>query len=185
LIVALTIGIVVCVAMNFKKFEKVGGLGKSSQIAILGSLLAIMNTGSEVGYGSVIASLSGFKTISDFLMTIHIGNSPLLSEALMVNVIAGVTGSASGGLGIAMELMGKTYLEWGVQAGVSPELIHRIASLASGGMDTLPHNGAVITLLAICGLNHRQSYGDIFALTCFKTIVAFLMVLLVSLFPII
>ncbi len=184
LIVALSIAIVVCVAMNYKRFEKVGGLGKASQIAILGSLLAIMNTGSEVGYGNVIATLSGFKSVSDFLMSVHIGNSPLMSEALMVNVIAGVTGSASGGLGIAMELMGQTYLTWGQQAGISPELLHRIASLASGGMDTLPHNGAVITLLAICGLTHRQSYKDIFALTVWKTIVAFIMVILVTFFPI-
>lgn len=185
LIVALTIAITVCVAMNFKKFDKVGGLGKSSQVAILGSLLAIMNTGSEVGYGNVIASLDGFKTISNFLMGIHIGDSPILSEALTVNVLAGITGSASGGLGIALELMGQQYLEWGVKAGVSPELLHRIASLASGGMDTLPHNGAVITLLAICGLNHRQSYGDIFALTILKTLVALIMVALVTIFPIV
>lgn len=182
LIVALIIAIVLCVAMNFKKFEKVGGLGKCSHVAVLGSLLAIMNTGSEVGYGNVIATLPGFKAISNFLMSIHIGNSPLLSEALMVNVIAGVTGSASGGLGIAMDLMGKAYLDWGLAAGVSPELLHRIASLASGGMDTLPHNGAVITLLAICGLNHKQSYKDIFALTIMKTMVAFIMVALVMIF---
>lgn len=182
LIVALSLAIVVCVAINFKKFEKVGGLGKTSQVAILGSLLAIMNTGSEVGYGSVISSLSGFKSVSDFLMTIHIGDSPLLSEAIMVNVIAGITGSASGGIGIALDLMGQTYLDWGIRAGISPEVLHRIASLASGGMDTLPHNGAVITLLAICGLTHKQSYGDIFVLTCFKTAVAFLMVILVTIF---
>ena len=117
-------------------------------------------------------------------MGIHIGDSPLLSEAVMVNVIAGITGSASGGLGIALELMGKTYLEWGIKAGVSPELLHRIASLAAGGMDTLPHNGAVITLLAICGLTHRQSYNDIFALTILKTTVAMLMVLLATFLPI-
>ena len=79
--------------------------------------------------------------------------------------------------------MGKAYLEWGNQAGVSPEVLHRIASLASGGMDTLPHNGAVITVLAICGLTHKESYRDIFALTIMKTSVAFLMVLLVTLFP--
>lgn len=183
LIVALTLAITACVLMNYGKFQRVGGFGKTSQVAILGSLLAVMNTASEVGYGNVIAMLDGFKSVSSFLMTIHIGDSPLLSEAIMVNVIAGVTGSASGGLGIAMELMGKTYLEWGMRAGVNPEVLHRIASLAAGGMDTLPHNGAVITVLAICGLTHRQSYADIFALTMLKTSVALLMVILVTLFP--
>lgn len=185
LIIALTLAIVTCVLVNFPKFRDAAALGKSTQIAILGSLLAVMNTGSEVGYGGVIAMQEGFKSVSGFLMGIHIGNSPLLSEAVMINVIAGITGSASGGLSIALELMGKTYLQWGMQAGVSPELLHRIASLAAGGMDTLPHNGAVITLLAICGLTHKQSYNDIFALTMLKTTVAFLMVLLVSFLPII
>lgn len=183
LILALSIAVMVCVLLNYPKFKKVGGFGKSSQVAILGSLLAVMNTGSEVGYGSVISTLDGFKSVSATLMGIHIGDSPLLSEALMVNIIAGITGSASGGLGIALELMGKTYLEWGVKAGVSPEVLHRIASMAAGGMDTLPHNGAVITVLAICGLTHRQSYGDIFALTILKTGVALFMVLVVTLFP--
>lgn len=183
LIIALSLAITVCTVINFPKFKKVGGFAKSTQIAVLGSLLAVMNTGSEVGYGSVIAMLDGFKSVSSFLMSVHIGNSPLLSEALMTNVIAGITGSASGGLGIALELMGKTYLEWGQQVGVSPEVLHRIASLAAGGMDTLPHNGAVITVLAICGLTHKESYGDIFALTLLKTGVALFMVLLLTLFP--
>lgn len=183
LIIALTIANTVCILLNYSKFQKIGGFGKTSQIAIMGSLLAAMNTASEVGYGNVIAMLDGFKNISQFLMTIHIGDSPLLSEAIMVNVIAGITGSASGGIGIAMELMGKTYLEWGLKAGVNPEVLHRIASLAAGGMDTLPHNGAVITVLAICGLTHKQSYADIFALTILKTVVAFLMVFLVTMLP--
>ena len=184
LIIALTLAVIVIVLINRGRFfNKSFNLGSSLHIAIMGSLLAIMNTASEVGYGNVIALQQGFKNVSAFLMTVQIGDSPLLSEALMINVIAGITGSASGGIGIAMDLMGKTYLDWGVRAGISPEIIHRIASLASGGMDTLPHNGAVITLLAICGLTHRESYKFIFVLTGFKTFVAFLMVALVTIFP--
>lgn len=186
LIIALTIAISVCVLINLSKFRKVNGLGgfaRTTQLAVLGSLLAAMNTASEVGYGSVISTMSGFKHVTDFLMTVHIGNSPLLSEALMVNIIAGITGSASGGLGIALDLMGKTYLQWANAAGINPEVLHRIASLAAGGMDTLPHNGAIITVLAICGLTHRESYRDIFVLTVMKTSVAFLMVILVTIFP--
>ena len=185
LIIALCISIIVTLIINRNRFffDKSFNIANCSHIAVMGSLLAIMNTASEVGYGNVIALQQGFKNIQAFLMTVHIGNSPLVSEAIMINVIAGITGSASGGIGIAMDLMGKTYLEWGNAAGISPEIIHRIASLASGGMDTLPHNGAVITLLAICGLTHRESYKFIFVLTMFKTVVAFFMVALVTIFP--
>lgn len=185
LIIALSLAIVVTLIMNRGRFfyDQTFSLANCSHIAVMGSLLAIMNTASEVGYGNVIALQQGFKNIQEFLMTIHVGNSPLVSEAIMINVIAGITGSASGGIGIAMDLMGKTYLDWGNAVGISPQIIHRIASLASGGMDTLPHNGAVITLLAICGLTHRESYKFIFVLTIFKTAVAFLMVALVTLFP--
>src|SRR5262249_39969262 len=89
------------------------------------------------------------------------------------NLLAAMTGSASGGLSIALEVMGGLYLEAARAQGISPELLHRIAAMASGGMDTLPHNGAVITLLAITGLTHRQSYPDIFAITLIKTITVF------------
>ena len=101
------------------------------------------------------------------------GRSVLISEAVAVNVLAGITGSASGGLSIALEVMGARYLEAAKAQGISPEWLHRIASMASGGMDTLPHNGAVITLLAITGLTHRQSYSDIFAITVLKTLTVF------------
>jgi H+/gluconate symporter-like permease len=126
----------------------------------IGSLLTIMNTATEVGYGSVVSSLPGFKRISEFLMSIDPG-TPLISEAVTVNVLAGITGSASGGMAIALEAMGARYLEWASRIGLDPEVLHRIASLASGGLDTMPHNGAVITVLAICGLTHKESYADI------------------------
>ncbi|MGJ8664346.1 MAG: GntP family permease, partial [Marinicella sp.] len=88
--------------------------------------------------------------------------NPLISEAVAVNVLAGITGSASGGLTIALEALGSTYAQLAEQFSINPEWMHRIASMASGGFDSLPHNGAVITLLTICGLSHRQSYKDIF-----------------------
>ncbi|MGL5514679.1 MAG: GntP family permease, partial [Sporomusa sp.] len=140
----------------------------------------IMNTASEVGYGNVIASLSGFKSISSALMGIKVGGSPLVSEAVTVNILAGVTGSASGGMSIALDLMAKDWMAWANSIGMSPEILHRVASMASGGMDTLPHNGAVITLLAVCGLTHKDSYGDIFVLTCIKTLMVFVIIALHS-----
>ena len=129
-----------------------------------GSMLPILNTASEVGYGSVIASLSGFLLIREFVLSIAPGN-PLISEAVAVNVLAGITGSASGGMSIALQTLGADYLARAVALGINPELLHRIAVMASGCMDTLPHNGAVITLLGICQLTHRQAYSHIAMVT--------------------
>jgi H+/gluconate symporter-like permease len=130
----------------------------------MGSLLPTFNTASEVGYGATIASLAAFVLVKNAVINISPGN-PLFSEMVAVNVLAGITGSASGGLSIALTALGDTYLELARSAGIDPELMHRIASMASGGFDTLPHNGAVITLLTICGLTHRQSYLDIAVVT--------------------
>ncbi|MDR3588932.1 MAG: GntP family permease [Negativicutes bacterium] len=177
LIIALVIGILLAAVLGFSRLPK-GGLAKALNAGALGSLLAIMNTASEVGYGNVIASLPGFKSISTALLGIHVGNSPLVSEAVTVNVLAGITGSASGGMSIALDLMAKDWIAWANQIGMSPEILHRVASMASGGMDTMPHNGAVITLLAVCGLTHSQSYPDIFAMTVIKTSMVFIIIAL-------
>ncbi|EAX47172.1 Citrate transporter [Thermosinus carboxydivorans Nor1] len=180
LIIALVCGILLAIALGFNRLPT-GGLAKALNAGAIGSLLAIMNTASEVGYGNVIASLPGFKSISSALMSIKIGGSPLVSEAVTVNVLAGITGSASGGMSIALDLMAKDWLAWANSIGMSPEILHRVASMASGGMDTLPHNGAVITLLAVCGLTHKDSYGDIFVMTVIKTSMVFLVILFHSL----
>jgi H+/gluconate symporter-like permease len=138
--------------------------------------LAIMNTASEVGFGNVIAGLPEFQSITRALLSMDV--NPLFSEALSINILAGITGSASGGMSIALDIMGQKYLELAASIGTDPEVLHRIASMSAGGMDTLPHNGAVITLLAICGLTHREAYPDIFAITVIKTLVVPLMILL-------
>lgn len=127
----------------------------------MGSLLPIFNTASEVGYGAVIASLAAFTVIRDAVLSIAPDN-PTVSLAIAVNALAGITGSSSGGLSIALDTLGATYLERATALGISPDLLHRVATIASGGFDSLPHNGAVISLLAITGLTHRSSYKDIF-----------------------
>ena len=91
---------------------------------------------------------------------------------MAVNLLAGITGSASGGMSIALSTLGKTYTELGRAAGIAPELLHRVTAIATGGLDALPHNGAVITLLSICGLTHRQSYPDIFVVPVAAPLVA-------------
>lgn len=123
------------------------------------SLLAVINTASEVGYGNVISSLAAFGIIKAGLM--GISSNPLISEAVSVSALAGITGSASGGLSIALGALGETYLQSALSMGINPEVLHRIAAMACGGLDTLPHNGAVITLLAVTGLTHKDSYIDI------------------------
>lgn len=146
---------------------------EGSKAAIAGALLATINTASEYGFGSVIAGLPGFLVAQNFLRAIP---HPLINEAVTVNVLAGITGSASGGLSIALAAMSDEFIASANASGIPLEVMHRVASMASGGMDTLPHNGAVITLLAVTGLTHRQSYIDIFALTLTKTTATFFII---------
>lgn len=178
LILALTVGVITALLINMPRVKTKLATGLSTAAA--GALLAIFNTASEVGFGNVVKTLPGFKVVQEWIL--NSSSHPLVSEAVAVNVLAGITGSASGGLSIALEVMGKQYLEIANTMGISPELLHRIASMASGGMDTLPHNGAVITLLAITGLTHRQSYKDIFAITVIKTLTVFILAFAASIF---
>ncbi|KQL43576.1 transporter [Brevibacillus choshinensis] len=178
LIISLSLGIIAALLINVNQVKN--KLASGLTAAAMGSLLAIFNTASEVGFGNVVKTLPGFKLIQGWIT--GASSHPLVSEAVAVNVLAGVTGSASGGMSIALEVAGKQYLEMANAAEISPELLHRIASMASGGMDTLPHNGAVITLLAITGLTHRQSYKDIFAITVLKTATVFILAFAVSIF---
>ena len=181
LIIALVCGIMLALALGFRNVQQSGGFQKALNTGAIGSLLAIMNTASMVGYGNVIAALPGFKSIANSLLAIRLGGTPLLSEAISVTSLAGITGSASGGLSIALDLMAKDWLGWARSVGLSPEMLHRVASMASGGIDSLPHNGAIITLLAVCGLTHKQSYFDIGVITVIKTLMVFVVILFYSL----
>jgi H+/gluconate symporter-like permease len=161
---ALLLGILTVVLLAFRQIA--GTFAEGSKAAVAGSLLASLNTASEYGFGAVIAALPGFLVIRDALRAIP---NPLVNEAITVTTLAGVTGSASGGMSIALAAMAKTFIANAQAAGIPLQVLHRVAAMASGGMDTLPHNGAVITLLAVTGLTHRESYRDIFAITCIKT----------------
>lgn len=150
-----------------------GAFRRRQQERGLGALLASMNTAAEYGFGGVIAALPGFLMVASALKAIP---DPLVGEAVAVTSLAGITGSASGGMSIALAAMAQTFIDSAQAAGIPMEVLHRIAAMASGGMDTLPHNGAVITLLAVTGLTHRQSYGDIFAITLISTLSVFLVI---------
>lgn len=125
-----------------------------------GSVLAIINTSAAVGFGAVVRAVPGFAVLTE--MVLGIGGNPLISQAVAVNILAGATGSASGGMGIALEALGAQYMELAQSSGIAPAAFHRVASIASGGLDTLPHNGAVLTLLAVTSMTHKTSYRDIF-----------------------
>jgi H+/gluconate symporter-like permease len=158
IIISLAISIIfILVTMARYNKEAISSLNEGT----MGSLLPIFNTSSEVGYGAVIAALASFAILKEAVLGISPGN-PLISEAIAINALAGITGSASGGMSIGLEVLGARYMELAQQLNISPELLHRVATLSSGGFDTLPHNGAVISLLTICGLTHKDSYIDIF-----------------------
>jgi H+/gluconate symporter-like permease len=169
---ALLLGILTVLIFAFRPVAE--RFAEGTQAAVAGSLLAAMNTASEYGFGAVIAALPGFIVIADLLRSIP---NPLLNEAITVNVLAGITGSASGGMSIVLAAMADDFKAAADAAGIPYEVMHRVASMASGGMDSLPHNGAVITLLAVTGLTHREAYGDIFAITLTKTAAVFFVIL--------
>ncbi|MEP7312238.1 MAG: GntP family permease [Pseudomonadota bacterium] len=146
---------------------------EGSRVAVSGALLASLNTASEYGFGAVIAVLPGFAVVQQGLRAIP---DPLINEAVAVTTLAGITGSASGGMSIALAAMSDSFIAAANGAGIPLEVMHRVAAMASGGMDSLPHNGAVITLLTVVGLTHRQAYKDIFAITCIKTIAVFFVI---------
>jgi len=91
---------------------------------------------------------------------------------LATNALAALTGSASGGLTIALEALGETYMSLASSLNIDPALMHRVAVIAAGTLDSLPHNGAVVTLLAVCGTSHRESYRDLFVVAVIGAVIA-------------
>ena len=156
-IISIVIAILFIILINFKK---ISNLNQVLNQGISNSFLPLLSSSAIVGYGSVIKSLPVFITLQSVIL--NLSSNPIISEALSVNIICGITASASGGLTITLDALAPTFISMSQALNISPEIMHRIASLASGGLDTLPHNGAVITTLAICGLTHKDSYKDIF-----------------------
>ncbi|MDD7972297.1 GntP family permease [Roseinatronobacter alkalisoli] len=140
------------------------------------ALLPLFNTASLVGFGAVIAVLPGFEVLRESLEGLSGGNV-LISAALSSGALAGITGSASGGMSIALDVLGSSLLSQAALQGVDPALLHRVVAVATGGLDTLPHNGAVVTLLGICGMTHRQAYGDIFVIAVLVPTIACVLII--------
>ena len=154
------LGVITGIFVTIRGFKKIKNLKSVLDEGVSNSFRPLLNSSAIVGYGSVIKTLAVFAVIQNFVF--NISSNPIISEALSVNLICGLTASASGGLTITLDALAPTLLQMAHNLNISPEILHRVAALACGGLDTLPHNGAVITTLAICGLTHKQSYKDIF-----------------------
>ena len=176
LVGALLIAVVLTMILNFKNYAV---FTKCINDGANGGLMSIGNTAAAVGFGSVVKAVPGFATLTGILLGIP-GN-PLISEAVAVSCLAGATGSASGGMGIALEALGPKYMELAANdPSLTPEALHRVASVASGGLDTLPHNGAVLTLLSVCGLTHKDSYLDICMNCCIIPTIAVIVCIIMA-----
>jgi len=154
--VALIVAILVLVALNRKRLSE---LRASVDAGANASVLPIISVASLVGFGAVVAALPAFTTVADWVLSIEGG--PLVSLAIATNILSALTGSASGGLTIALDALGPTYMKLAAEHGIDPALMHRVAVIGAGTLDSLPHNGAVVTLLAVCGSTHGKSYIDI------------------------
>jgi H+/gluconate symporter-like permease len=152
--IALASGIILTFSMNWKKYEKPL---KTVNDGSTNSVMPLINTAAIVGFGFVVQNVPAFQNFVQFALGLGERFNPLVSAAVAVNIVAGITGSASGGLTIFMQTMGQEY----ISMGVNPEVLHRVASIASGGLDSLPHSGAVITLLMVMGITHKEGYKDL------------------------
>jgi H+/gluconate symporter-like permease len=142
------------------------------------SVLPVVSVASLVGFGAVVAAMPAFEAVREWVL--GIGGGPLVSLAVATNLLAALTGSASGGLTIALEALGPTYMEIAAERGIDPGLLHRIAVIGAGTLDILPHNGAVITLLAVCGCTHKESYLDIVMVGIVSSLAALAVVILLG-----
>ena len=155
-LVALILAIATLVAFNYRRLTE---LRKTIDAGATASVLPVVSVASLVGFGAVVAAMPAFAAVRDWVL--GIGGGPLVSLALATNILSALTGSASGGLTIALDALGGTYLQLAAELGIDPALLHRVAVIGAGTLDSLPHNGAVVTLLAVCGTTHKQSYFDI------------------------
>ena len=171
-VVALAAAIVTVICLNYGRLP---ALRESLGAGANASVLPALSVASLVGFGAVVAALPGFTMVRDWVLSIEGG--PLVSLAVSTNVLAALTGSASGGLTIALGALGETYTRIAAEQGIDPALMHRVAVIGAGTLDSLPHNGAVVTLLAICGSTHSKSYLDILMVAIVSALIALVAVI--------
>ena len=173
--VALALAIVVLVVTSGRRLPS---LRATMDAGANASVLPIFAVASLVGFGAVVAAMPAFALVREWVL--GIGGGPLVSLAVATNVLAALTGSASGGLTIALDALGPTYMQLAGELGIDPGLMHRVAVIGAGTLDSLPHNGAVVTLLAVCGTTHKQSYLDIVMACIVGALIALAVVILLG-----
>lgn len=174
-VVALTAAIVTLIASNR---ARLGALRATMDAGANAAVLPVLSVASLVGFGAVVAAMPAFALVQDWVL--GIGGGPLVSLAVSTNILAALTGSASGGMTIALEALGPTYMELAAQNGIDPGVLHRVAAIAAGTLDSLPHNGAVVTLLAVCGTSHKQAYGPVVMTAVVGPVLALVAVIVVA-----
>lgn len=153
--IAVLLGVIVATILLFKRIKGVNEWINVFNKGAADSGVAILNTAIVVGFGGVVQNTQGFSDLVEALKTWNM--NPLIFVMLTVAICAGACGSASGGMGVAFNALKDTY----IKMGVSLPYVHRIATIAAGTLDTLPHQGAQITLLGICKTTHKEAYWDI------------------------
>jgi H+/gluconate symporter-like permease len=168
IIYSLGTGVLACAVLFWTRYPNiVDTLCKGA----VNTVIPIINTCADVGYGGAIAATAGFKVVSTWLLTLPM--HPIISLSIATNLMAGITGSASGGMGIVLQTLVPKYMA----LGISPELAHRIIAMSSGCFDAMPHNGVIITILAVAGLTHVNAYKHVFIGHVLATLVALIIVI--------
>jgi H+/gluconate symporter-like permease len=174
-IVALTAANLTVLLINFRRLPSPR---ESLDAGANSAALPMLMIASLVGFGAVVAALPAFAVVRDAVFSI--GGGPLVSLAVSMNVLAGLTGTASGGMAIVLNAFGDDFLRLATEYHIHPELMHRITTMSAGTLDALPHNGTVLLLLQISGLTHRESYLDMVMTVIVSCIVALLAVLILG-----
>ena len=169
-VLALAAGSLTVIIVNWRRLPDVR---QSLDAGATASVLPLLTVSSLVGFGAVVGALPAFATVTEAVLSIEGG--PLVSLTIAMNALAGLTGTASGGMAIALNVLGDTFMTLAAQHDINPQLLHRITTMSAGTLDALPHNGTVLILLGLCGLTHRESYLDMVMtviVTCIVALVA-------------
>ena len=174
-VLALAAGCLTIVIVNWRRLP---GIRETLDAGANASVLPLLTVASLVGFGAVVGALPAFATVRDAVLAIEGG--PLVSLTIAMNALAGLTGTASGGMAIALNQLGAYYMALAAEYNINPELMHRITTISAGTLDALPHNGTVLILLKLCGLTHRESYLDMVMTVIVTCIVALIAVLILG-----
>lgn len=174
-ILALTSGCLTAVIVNYRRLP---ALRETLDAGANASVLPLLTVSSLVGFGAVVGALPAFVAVRDALLSIQGG--PLISLTVAMNALAALTGTASGGMAIALNALGDNFMTLAREYDINPELMHRITTISAGTLDALPHNGTVLILLSISGLTHRESYLDMVMTVVVSCIIALVAILVLG-----